>query len=188
MGRCCAIGSSFWLVLSCGWSFVVLVFIVMDCEMGNCFSISKGKTTAFSVEWPFWLCTWTTDKKNTIKYSTGKHGELDSSQCYSSSVPDQFNWAEMEPYHPYYLQQRGLILPLTKMLICREWALLILCEETIIIQGDLRKLSPEYWGGGCKSCGMCITYSTWCILTWCVLWRMFWTIRLNKKISRSCNF
>lgn len=129
MGRCCAIGSSCWLVLSCGWSFVVLVFIVMDCEMGNCFSISKGKTTAFSVEWPFWLCTWTTDKKNTIKYSMGKHSELDSSLCYSSSVPDQFNWTKMELYHPYYLKQRGLVLPLTKMLICREWALLTLCKE-----------------------------------------------------------
>lgn len=50
MGRCCAMGCSCWLVLSRGWGFVVLIFIVMDCEMGNCFSIKKGKTTAFSVE------------------------------------------------------------------------------------------------------------------------------------------
>lgn len=168
-GRCCAIGSSCWLVLSCGWSFVVLIFIVMDCEMGNCFSISKGKTTAFSVEWPFWLCTWTTDKKNTIKYSTGKHSELDSSLCHSSSVPDQFNWTKMELYHPYYLKERSLILPLTRMLICRGWTLLILCGERIIIHGNIEceeKLGLEYWGGRYISCGMYITYTTWCILTW----------------------
>lgn len=189
MGRCCATGCSCWLVLLYGWRFVVLIFIVMDCEMGNCFSISKGKTTAFSVEWPFWLCTWTTDKKNTIKYSMGRHSELDSSLCYSSSAADQFNWTKMELYHPYCLRQWGLILPLTRMLICRERALLTRCGERIIIHGDQEceeKLGPECWDGGCISCGMYITYTTWCVLTWCVLWRMFWTTRLNKKISRSC--
>lgn len=43
MGTCCAMGCSCWLVFSCGWGFVVLTFVVMDREMGNCFSIKKAK-------------------------------------------------------------------------------------------------------------------------------------------------
>lgn len=123
--------------------------------MGNCFSIRKGKTTAFSVEWPFRLCAWTTNKKNTIKYSMGKHSELDSPLCYSSSAPDWFSWTKMELYHPYYLRGRGLILPLTKILVCREWALLIHCGERITVHGN------PFYG--------------------CIGW-MSWRIKIMKKI------
>lgn len=136
MGRCCVMGCSCWLVLLCGWGFVVLIFIVMDCEMGNCFSIKKGKTTAFSVEWPFRLCAWTTNKKNTMKYSMGKHSELDSPLCYSSSAPDRFNQRKMDLYHPYYLRGRSLIVPFTRILVCREWALLIHRGEVITVHGN----------------------------------------------------
>lgn len=112
MGRCCAMGCSsgsyIWVGFCCSF------FIVMNWEMGNCFSTRKSKTTAFCVEWPFRLCAWTTNKKNTMKCSMGKHSELDSPLCCSSSAPNQFNWTKMELCYPYYLKRRGLIL-----LFCR---------------------------------------------------------------------
>lgn len=95
--------------------FFFFFLIVMDCLMGNCFSIRKSKTTAFSVKRPFRLCAWTTNRKNIIKCSMGKQSELDSLLCYSSSAPDEFNWRKMELYHPYYLKGRGLIMPFCRI-------------------------------------------------------------------------
>jgi len=66
----------------------------------------------------------------------GKHSELDSPLCYSSSAPDRFNWTKMELYYPYYLRGRGLILPLAGMLVCRERTLLIRCGERFTVHGD----------------------------------------------------
>lgn len=107
-------GMFFWFLHVGGVLLFFFFFIVMDWEMGNCFSTRKSKTTAFCVEWPFRLCAWTTNKKNTMKCSMGKHSELDSPLCCSSSAPNQFNWTKMELCYPYYLKRRGLIL-----LFCR---------------------------------------------------------------------
>lgn len=147
--------------------------------MRNCFSIRKSKTTAFSVKWPFRLCAWTTNRKNTIKCSMGKQSKLDSLLCYSSSAPEEFNWRKMELYHPYYLKGRGLIV-----LFCRippvrpghsgilistadslweekscPWesflmAIVAQCHEESRLnvmknQDCTKKLGPEYWDGEC---------------------------------------
>lgn len=90
-------------------------------------------------------------QKNTMKYSMGKHSEPDSPLCYSSSAPDRFKWTKMELYHPYYLKGRGLILPLTRTLVCREWTLLIHCGKIITVRGD-----PFY---------DCIAWMSWRIKT-----------------------
>jgi len=83
-----------------------------------------------------------------------------------------------EKEHCWFAVERDL---LSMGILCMVYSLNVMknqdCEE---------KLNPEYWDGGCISRDVHYVHDTlYPDMTWHVSWRMFWKIRLNKKIRGS---